>query len=81
MDIRKVRLLVKNMELLLESLNLELEDEEEPDQKNIIKISDLVNQVPVPDKVAYYEEDDGGPDILLNNKEEREFYEKFRLGE
>jgi hypothetical protein len=80
MNKRKVKLLVENLENLLECLKLELEDEEE--QSNTIKISDLIAQVPPEDdEVDYYEEKDDGPDILLNNKEEQKFYERFNLGE
>ena len=40
MNTEKVKLIIKNMELLIQSLKLELEEEE----KNIIKIEDLVGE-------------------------------------
>jgi hypothetical protein len=81
MNKKKIRLLVKNIELLLESLKLELEDEEETESGNIIKISDILQQPIVDEGIGYHEESDDGPEILLNNKEERLFYERFKLGE
>ena len=79
MNKRKVNLLIQNLENLLECLKLELEDDEE--EKNIVKITDLIPQVAPDEAVEYYEEEDDGPDILLNNKEEQKFYERFSLGE
>jgi hypothetical protein len=79
MNKKKVNLLIQNLENLLECLKLELEDDEE--EKNIVKITDLIPQVALDEDVEYYEEGDDGPDILLNNKEEQKFYGRFNLGE
>jgi hypothetical protein len=40
MNKKKVKLIIKNMELLIQSLKLELEEKEE--EKNIIKLQDIV---------------------------------------
>jgi hypothetical protein len=79
MNKRKVSLLVKTLENVIESLKLELGEEEEQPQ-NSIKITDLIEKSLSDDGINYYEED-SGPDVLLNSKEEQEFYSKFKLGE
>lgn len=81
MNKKKIKLLVQNIENLVEILKIEIGDDEDEKEPNTISIKDLIHK---PDDlesdVEYYEEDEG-PEILLNNKEERDFYENFRLGE
>jgi hypothetical protein len=50
MNREKVKLIVKNMELLVQSLKLELE---EPVQENIVSLEDLIKKPPF----DYYEPD------------------------
>jgi hypothetical protein len=53
MNIEKVNLIVKNMELLVQSLKEELKD------SNIVKLQDLiVSQQIIDDDPDYYEEED-----------------------
>jgi hypothetical protein len=80
MDRRKVSLLVRTLENVIESLKLELGEEEEQQPQNSIKLTDLIEK-PLPDDDMDYYEEDTGPDVLLNSKEEQEFYSKFKLGE
>lgn len=81
MNKKKIKLLVQNIENLVELLKIEIGDDEDEKEHNTISIKDLIHK---PDDlesdVEYYEEEEG-PEILLNNKEERDFYENFRLGE
>lgn len=81
MDKRKVRVLVKTLENVIESLKLELDDEEEQHPQNSIKLTDLIEKPLSDEEVQYYEEDDSGPEVLLNSKEEQEFYGRFKLGD
>lgn len=83
MDKKKVKLIINNIENSLKLLKLELNETEETEQPNTISIADFVKgpnvDLPEPD---YYEEDDvEANDILLNSKEEQEFYERFKLGD
>ena len=54
MDVRKVSLIIKNMELLLESLKLEIKEKEE--EKNVIKLGDLAGGSFSDYEPDYYEE-------------------------
>lgn len=85
MNKKKILLLVNNIQGLIDTLKLELEEEEvrEP-SKNSITIDDLIkrmNSETVCEQFDAIEEDCDGPDILIGSKEEREFYERFNLGE
>jgi hypothetical protein len=60
MNKEKVKLIVKNMELLVQSLKLELDEQEE---KNIVSLEDLLKNQPTNYKTNdyepdYYEEDE-----------------------
>lgn len=83
MDKKKVKLIINNIENSLKLLKLELNETEETEQPNTISIADFVKgsnvDLPEPD---YYEEDDvEANDILLNSKDEQEFYARFKLGD
>lgn len=52
MNKEKVKLIVKNMELLVQSLKLELE---EPDKENIVSLDDIIKTYP-----SYYPMDEEG---------------------
>jgi hypothetical protein len=82
MNKKKISLLLKNLELLVETLKCEIEDEEdlEPQPKNTVKLTDLIEKPLQEEDIDYYEVDEG-PNVLLNNKEEREFYARFKLGD
>lgn len=53
MNKQKINLIIKNMELLIESLKLEIKEEEK--QSNIVKIEDLIS--PSVDLIDNYEPD------------------------
>ncbi len=53
MNKQKINLIIKNMELLIESLKLEMEEEE--NQSNIVKLEDLIS--PSVDLIDTYEPD------------------------
>lgn len=87
MNKKKILLLVNNIQGLIDTLKLELDEETEevraPD-KTSITIEDLVrrmNEDTICEQFEETEEHIDEPDILLGGKEEREFYERFRLGE
>lgn len=82
MNKKKVALLIKNLEIVIESLKLEIGDEYESEVQpsNTVKLTDLIEKPLQEEDIDYYEEDEG-PDVLLNNKEEQEFYSKFKLGD
>jgi hypothetical protein len=54
MNREKVKLIVKNMELLVQSLKLELDEQEE---KNIVSLEDLLKNQPTNYDVNIYEPD------------------------
>jgi hypothetical protein len=54
MNREKINLIIKNMELLIESLKLEMAEEEEK-QSNIVKLKDLIS--PSVDLIDTYEPD------------------------
>lgn len=83
MNNKKIRLIISNIENSLNLLKMELDAEDETEKGNTISIADFVKNangdLPEPD---YYEEDDDGMNnVLLNGKEEQEFYARFKLGE
>lgn len=81
MNKEKITLLVQNIENLVGLLKLELGEQEEQ-KGNTISIKDLIDRTEENDSdIDYYEEDDDGPDVLLNNKQEKDFYANFKLGE
>lgn len=45
MNVEKVKLILKNMELLVQALRLEI-DEAEKEQNNVIKLEDLIRNHP-----------------------------------
>jgi len=53
MNRKKINLIIKNMELLIESLKLEMAEEEK--QSNIVKLEDLIS--PSVDLIDTYEPD------------------------
>jgi hypothetical protein len=56
MNREKVKLIIKNMELLIQSLKLELE---EPEEKNIVSLEDLIKKPSFYDyEPDYYEEEE-----------------------
>jgi hypothetical protein len=56
MNREKVKLIIKNMELLVQSLKLELE---EPEEKNIVSLEDLIKNPSFYDyEPDYYEEEE-----------------------
>jgi hypothetical protein len=75
MNKKKIQQLIVNIEGLLESLKLEIEDTEQFPEIKVVQSSSM------DENIVYAEEDDGGPDILINGREEREFYERFNLGD
>lgn len=87
MNKKKIILMIKNIENILETIKLEMDEEPDvetkPESKNIVSIQDLVKSAYSTDEpdVDYYEEDNDGPNILLNNNEEMEFYSRFKLGD
>jgi hypothetical protein len=59
MNRKKIELIIKNMELLIESLKLELKEPKQYKEDNVIKIEDILksSQIPVDEyDPDYYEE-------------------------
>jgi hypothetical protein len=62
----RVKLIIKNMELLLEQLKLEFEDEEsKKENKNIIHINDIITKDDYEEPEYYEESDDFLPNVSL----------------
>ena len=86
MNKKKLILHLNSIQNLIDTMRLELEEEEnviESQPNNTISIPDFIRSanVDLEDEVQYAEESDGGSPILLNSKAERDFYERFRLGD
>jgi hypothetical protein len=85
MNKKKLLLHLNSIQNLIDTIRLELDEEDtyDPQPKNTISIPELIKDsyVDLEEDVQYAEERDEGPKILLNNKEELKFYERFRLGE
>lgn len=86
MNVKRIKLYIENIENVLEMMKLELEKEEEPSEpkeNTVISLSEFL-QKPLSElsdtEVDYYEEPDDGANVLLNSKEESDFYSNFRLG-
>lgn len=75
MNKKKISLIIRNMELLIESLKLEMEDSKDDNIENIIKFEDLIQKIDDSYEPDYHEEstsknqyrlysddDDGYPD-------------------
>jgi hypothetical protein len=62
----RVKLIIKNMELLLEQLKLEFEDEEsKKENRNIIHINDIITKDDYEEPEYYEEFDDVLPNVSL----------------
>jgi hypothetical protein len=86
MNKKKLILHLNSIQNLIDTIRLELEEDEnviESRPNNTISIPDFIRSanVDLEDDVQYAEESDDGPPILLNSKAERDFYERFRLGD
>jgi hypothetical protein len=57
MNKKKISLIVRNMELLVESLKIELNELESESKDNIIKFEDLIHQIDDSYEPDYYEEE------------------------
>jgi hypothetical protein len=57
MNKKKISLIVRNMELLVESLKIELNELESESKNNIIKFEDLIHQIDDSYEPDYYEEE------------------------
>ena len=86
MNNKKLLLHLNSIQNLIDIIKLELEEDEDvigSQSKNTISIQDFIKSanVDLEDGVQYTEESDDGPPIRLNNEVERDFYERFRLGD
>ncbi len=57
MNKKKISLIVRNMELLVESLKMELNESESENEGKIIKFEDLIHQIDDSYEPDYYEQD------------------------
>jgi hypothetical protein len=57
MNKKKISLIVRNMELLVESLKMELNESESENEGKIIKFEDLIHQIDDSYEPDYYEEE------------------------
>jgi hypothetical protein len=87
MNKKKILLLVNNIQGLIDTIKLELDEEPEEvreQSRNAISVEDLVKRMhenTICEQFEGVEEESNGTDILLGGKEEMEFYERFNLGE
>lgn len=87
MNKKKIMLLVNNIQGLIDTLKLEIDEEPEEirEQSRIaITVEDLVKRMhenTICEQFEGVEDKRNEPDILLGGKEEMEFYERFNLGE
>lgn len=56
MNKKKISLIIRNMELLIESLKLEIEDSKDDEMENIIKFQDLIQKIDDSYEPDYHEE-------------------------
>lgn len=80
MNKKKTLLLIDSLQNLLDVLREELTENDISPTENKIHINDPLSR-DISDEIEYAEEGVDGPEILLNSKEERQFYERFNLGE
>jgi hypothetical protein len=57
MNKKKISLIVRNMELLVESLKMELNESESESEGKFIKFEDLIHQIDDSYEPDYYEQD------------------------
>ena len=86
MNKKKILLLINNIQNNIDALKLELDEEIEPKEnsENVIPIQELIKTMyheSVCDQFSGVEKRGDGPDILLKGHKEKNFYERFNLGD
>lgn len=85
MNKKKIMLLIGNIQNNIDALKLELDEESIEDvPKNAIHINELIKAMHsdgICEDFEAVEESFEAPDNFLGGKREREFYERFNLGE